>query len=297
MKFMVISCLAAGLLSAATAHAFETAQDATNLTFNAGGRPVLVYRHAGYPFKPYGAQLCSPAGVAVLRDSPFDHKHHHGLMFALEADGVNFWEEIAPSGRQLQCALEPRADGLTQQLDWQAPASNLVLRETRTLRLQPGLGVTLLTWRTKLETPSGRDVVTLTGHHYFGLGARFVTSMDKGGVFINASGQTGETVRGDERLVPAKWSAYSAAVGEKPVTVAIFDHPSNPRHPNRMFTMLTPFAYLAATLNLWKEPYLLKAGQPLSLCYGVAVWDGKVDAAGIEKIYQFWLTRCGIPAP
>ena len=54
---------------AATAHAFEVAPDATNLTFRAGGRPVLVYRHAGYPFKPYAAQLYSPAGVAVKTSS------------------------------------------------------------------------------------------------------------------------------------------------------------------------------------------------------------------------------------
>ena len=47
--------------------------------------------------KPYADQLFSPAGVQVLRDSPLDHKHHHGLMYALAVDGVNFWEEFASS--------------------------------------------------------------------------------------------------------------------------------------------------------------------------------------------------------
>jgi len=284
-------------LGAAAAPAFELAQDATNLTFSAGGRPVLVYRHAGYPFKPYAAQLYTPAGVGVLRDSPSDHQHHHALMFALAADGVNFWEEVAPCGSQAGRGLAPRADGLTQQLDWLSAGSNLLLRETRTLQLQDVHGVTLLTWRTKLETLPGKDEVKLTGGHYYGLGMRFLVSMDQGGAFTNSSGQAGEVVRGSERLTAAKWTAYTAAADGHPVTVALFDHPANLRHPNRMFTMSKPFAYLADTLNLWKEPYLLKAGQPLNLCYGVAAWDGRVAPAAIEQVYQQWLAACGVPAP
>ena len=285
------------LALAATARAFEVAQDATNLTFSANGQPVLVYRHAGYPFKPYAAQLWSPAGVAVLRDSPFDHKHHHALMFAVSADGVSFWEESAQGGFQIARQLTSRADGLTQQLDWQTPASNLVLRETRTLQLHDCAGATLLSWRTKLETPPGRDAVDLTGHHYYGLGARFLQCMDKLGTFQNATGQLGEIVRGDERLVPARWASFSAATDGKTITLALFDHPGNPRHPNRIFSMAKPFGYLSATLNLWKEPLTLKAGAPLDLCYGVALLDGAADAAQLEKLYQLWLNRCGTPAP
>jgi hypothetical protein len=70
----------------------------------------------------------------------------------------------------------------------------------------------------------------------------------------------------------------------------MFDDPKNPRHPAKMFTMSKPFAYLSATLNLWKEPMELKCGAELDLCYGVAVCDGKLGAAGIEKLYQRWLT-------
>ena len=73
------------------------------------------------------------------------------------------------------------------------------------------------------------------------------------------------------------------------ITCALFDHPANPRHPNKMFTMNQPFAYLSATLNLWKEPYPLKPGEPLKLCYGIALFDGAPTAADIEKIYQQWL--------
>ena len=149
---------------------------------------------------------------------------------------------------------------------------------------------TLLTWRSRLSTGPNRETVTLTGHHYFGLGVRFLQVMDKVGEFTNATGQPGETVRGDERLVPARWCAYSAPADGKPVTIAMFDDPKNPRHPARMFTMGKPFAYLSATLNLWKEPMELKCGSELDLCYGVAVCDGQLTPAAIEKLYQRWLT-------
>lgn len=296
MKRKSVFCLFASLALVASAGAFEVAQDASNLTFSAGDRPVLTYRHAGYPFKPYVAQLCTPAGIAVLRDSPSDHKHHHGLMFAVEAEGVDFWGEFPGRGcgQQRQTQWAATATGLTQELDWAGTNGVALIHERRSLRLHAAADVpaTLVTWRTILETAPGRDSVTLGGHHYYGLGARFVTSLDKVATFQNAAGAAGESVRGDERLTAARWCAITGLVDGKPITCALFDHPQNLRHPSRMFTMDQPFAYLAATLNLWKEPFVLKAGQPLRLCYGIALCDGATPAAELEQLYQRWLASC-----
>ena len=150
-------------------------------------------------------------------------------------------------------------------------------------------GATLVEWRCRLQPPPGKDSIVLTGHHYHGLGMRFLPSMDTGGRFFNADDKIGEIVRGDERLTPAKWCAFTAKADGKPVTVAIFDHPQNPRYPARMFTMSKPFAYLSATRNEWKEPLVVKADKPLELRYAVALWDGEVDKATVEKLYQRWL--------
>ena len=54
--------------------------------------------------------------------------------------------------------------------------------------------------------------------------------------------------------------------------------------------MSRPFAYLSATLNLWKEPLVLKAGEKLKLSYAVAVWDGETPAEQVESLYQKWST-------
>ena len=72
------------------------------VSVNLDGGRVLEYRWQKPLFKPYIKTLCTPKGVNVLLDSPEDHIHHHGLMFAVNADGVNFWEESADTGRQSQ---------------------------------------------------------------------------------------------------------------------------------------------------------------------------------------------------
>jgi len=287
----IIRCSLVFLFGIAQAQALDVIKDQSTVKISAAGKPVLEYKFADVPFKPYVAQLYTPSGVAMLRDSPFDHKHHHSLMFALAADGVDFWSEFANCGRQLGKNIETGSDGLTQQLEWTASDGRQVVREERSVKVNQdkNLSATMLTWKTRLQVPAGKDEVKLTGNHYFGLGVRFLVSMDKIGMFMNSSGHTGDVVRGTECLAPAKWCAYSAPADGKMVTVAVFDHPSNLRHPNRMFTMSDPFSYISATLNLWKEPYILKGGEPLDLCYGVAAWDGKVDAGEIEKTYQQWL--------
>ncbi len=270
-------------------------------------RLILSYRHngRGTEYKPYMEKLYSPAGVQVLRDSPSDHKHHHALMFALSVDGVNFWEESKPeNGRERfrsgYVKNAPRDNveraGFVETVDWVAPAPDrtvLVERREITAFQAPDLGATLIEWRCRLEAPPGKDSAVLTGAHYNGLGLRFLKSMDSGGRFFNSDHRQGEVVRGDERLTPAKWCAYTAKADGHQVTVALFDHPNNLRYPAKMFTMTKPFAYLSATLNEWKEPVEVKAGKPLNLCYGVALWDGEKDKATVEKLYKRWLEISG----
>ncbi|HBO45753.1 MAG TPA: hypothetical protein DD670_17880 [Planctomycetaceae bacterium] len=280
----------------------EIAKDDEKVTVKIDGRPVMEYRHGNVPFKPCAAKLYTPGGVQILRDSPHDHKHHHALMFALKADGVDFWSESPGCGSQesqgVDAVESEAANGRTvarfaQDLAWTKPEQGeTVLTERRAIeveRLDDPSPVTLLTWRGELSVPPGKDAVELAGSHYFGLGMRFVESMDKGGRFMHSTGEPGPIVRGTERLTPNRWCAYTAEVDGKPVTVALFDHPKNPRHPNKMFTMTEPFAYLSATLNLWKEPLSLKPDRPLVLCHGVALWDGTVEPAEIESVYRKWI--------
>jgi hypothetical protein len=306
---MVLFALAAGSPPSAAPGdkaGLRITMDSATLSISDGNRPVFRYRYADVPMKPYADQLVSPAGVQVLRDSPSDHKHHHGLMYALKVDNVDFWAEFNDQyGKQLHrglCDIKATSHGgvgeagFVQQVDWVGPASAkpmMVERRAIEVLSAADLGATLVQWRCCLQAPPGKDAIVVGGDHYFGLGMRFLVSMDRGGHFFNADDKTGVIVRGDEYLTPTKWYAYTAKADGKPVTVAVLDHPGNLRHPATMFTMNTPFAYISATMNEWKQPITVKAGHPLSLCYGVALWDGTVDKATVEKLYQRWVKLSG----
>jgi hypothetical protein len=278
----------------------RAAMDNELVTVFAGQRQVLEYRLAQSPFKPYVSKLFSPAGVQILRDSPSDHKHHHALMFALAVGNVNFWEEKEGAGierprsgrlRQAGSRSGTPAAGLSQLIDWVDPGSNRTMAvERRTVEVldTADIPATLVTWQTRLENAGKTESIQLAGSHYFGLGMRFIEAMDRNGRFFNPDGLEGEVVRGTERLTPTRWCAYSASADGGQVTAVVFDHPANPRHPARIFTMSAPFAYLAATLNLWKEPLRLAPGTAMDLVYGIAVWDGTPGAEQIESLYRRW---------
>jgi hypothetical protein len=277
----------------------QLATDANSVWIRAGELPVLQYRYNNVPFKPYVKELCTPAGVNFLLDAPSDHLHHHALMFAVAVDGVNYWEEAPTAGREQHEKFDVTRAGakdgaayaeFKETVRWvPSKDSPYVLLESRNIAVcrGPQVKATVVTWRSDFELPKDAKLVTLSGSHYFGLGLRFVRSMD-GSEFFNADGKEGTIFRGEERLVQSDWCAYSAAVDGKPVTVAMFGHPANPR-PTTWFTMAKPFAYLSATLNLHAEPLVVPAGKPLSLQYAVVAWDGKVGPKEIDAAYRWFV--------
>lgn len=180
---------------------------------------LLRYSYKDVPFKPYVKELFTPGGVNVLLDAPADHLHHHALMFAVTADGVNFWEEQSAAGgpgRQVHqrfgdVRVDSRDDapfaGFSQRLDWKNPQSGqLVLKEIRTIEVcsLAGPKAVLLTWQSQFDAPDAKESVTLSGSHYQGLGLRFVRSMDAEGDFRNADGKAGVVFRGEEKLVRSR---------------------------------------------------------------------------------------------
>jgi len=278
--------------------------DSKTILIRAGAEPVLRYRYGDVRSKPYVKELFTPAGVNILLDSPPDHVHHRGLMFAIGVDGVDFWSETATCGRQKHVSLagpEPvknnmgRSITFTEAIDWVRPDSDkALLREKRTItagRADNG-NATFITWRSVFNPAEGIDTVKIDGRHYFGLGMRFIGAMDAAGTFLNADNAKGKTFRGDEKLLRSRWCAYTVRIDGKPVTVAMFDAPENRRHPATWFTMRKPFAYLSATMGLHEEPFYLRRSRQLDLRYAVVLWDAEVKPEKIEEIYRQYVRSC-----
>lgn len=275
--------------------------DANSVLVKADAVEIAEYRYGDVPFKPYVKRLFTPNGLNVLLDAPHDHLHHHALMFAVGADGVNFWEEMPAAGRQKHVGFAELAEelphvGWMERLDWLDSSGERLLAEQRTIVVSRPVAprMTMLTWESRLSVPTGKGSVTLTGAHYFGLGMRFIRAMDAEGQFRNADDNPGTVFRGAERLVRSNWCAYTAAVDGDDVTVAMFGHPSNPRHPTTWFTMTEPFAYLSATLGLHEEPLKLVEGNRLGLRYAVVLWDRRAQTDEIDETYRKWASMSAI---
>ena len=183
----------------------------------AGDRPVFEYKTEGVTYKPYVSKLWTPAGINVLRDSPHDHVHHHAMMFALEVDGADFWAEephpqIRP-GSQLTRSASALADagasaGIQSRLDWMNYQKESLVTEQRTVTARSLTGeATVLTWKSVLSVAGDKPSRKLGGHHYYGLGIRFVQSMDRDGRFLYSTGSAGDIIRGDERNTECQWCA------------------------------------------------------------------------------------------
>jgi hypothetical protein len=236
-----------------------------------------------------------------LRDSPHDHVHHRALMYAVGLDEVDFWSEVpeAEYGKQVAAgaagirSMTQNGKGrvlLEQPIHWLDLRREVLAEESRAITAHVGVvpGASLLTWSFTLTPGEAKPSLELWGRHYFGLGMRLVPSMDEASTCVVPEGTQFSSVRGTERLARATWCALQGQVEGQPVTVAMFDAPTNPRHPATWFSMNAPFAYLSATMDLEQSRLTITRDQPLRATYGVALWDGQIPAEEIERAYQTW---------
>lgn len=272
-----------------------------------GGVRVATWQGAPNPSKPYIAQLFAPGGepVPVLDDSPADHVHHHGLMFALSVDGTDFWTERRGGGgfgRQVPVESGTVSDsaGFARRLQWKTPDGEVLLEERRTVAVRSsGAGVDRvhwLDWSSVLKPASGRDSVRLSGHHYFGLGMRFLPAWSGKGTFVWQDPAGQRAVRGTEMLTSGAWCAVRCEINGEPITVLAVDGPGNAR-PASWFTMTKPFCYLSATPGLDRDPEDLEAGESWILRYGIAVLSGNAGRPRLQKLANDWRARAVTNAP
>ncbi len=134
VRWLVMASVACGAASLSLAAVVEPPhplrlQMDQDVSMEARGHTIATYRATASPKKPFLRELWTPGGVQVLRDSPHDHRHHHGIMFAVAiADGGgDFWSDGPACGRQVPKPLEDVQLGgdvgttrvtFTQPLDW-----------------------------------------------------------------------------------------------------------------------------------------------------------------------------------
>jgi hypothetical protein len=272
-----------------------------------GDKKVLVYRSDPRQFKPYVKELCTIRGDNLLRDAPANHLHHHGLMYAIRVNGLNFWEEISGSGAEkpmetLGPELGASAAGLPQAtirqtLHWLAPqdaflpgSPNLALlveRRTLVLAVNEAQEEVTLDWKSQFEVGGKTNTVVLAGSTYFGLGARFLEELDPIAAHINSEGKPDLTGTRQD-VTPHDWCAVVFDRPSAPATFAMFGHPANARGQATFFTMERPFAYISATQGLDKEPLIYRTGDKFQVEYLVTVYPAVKSSDALSARAAEW---------
>lgn len=270
------------------------------------GQPICVYAYGREQWKPYVRELHTLRGDNVLRDSPFDHKHHHALMYGIKVNGVNFWEEVAGSGVQkpvetVPFACEAKAQGglravLRQTLHWlaredaarpgSAAAALLIERRTLTLTVDEAHREVALHWHSAFEVGPKTNQVTLTGANYHGLGMRFLQALDPFARHFNSGGAP--DLSGTKQDVSQhRWGAVAFARPSQPATLVLHGHPGNVQG-DWFFTMRQPFAYLSVTQHLDQEPLVYRSGDKFELNYLITLYPELKTPPAIEARARQW---------
>jgi len=271
------------------------------------GHKLLTYVFATNQFKPYVREFYTLAGDDVLRDAPADHLHHHGLMYAIRINDVNFWEEVGQPGHERHVKLLAHRAGhsatdlpqasFTELVHWvphgnhtlrdTTPAAFLVERRTLTLTVDEAREEVALAWHAEFEVGARTNRVKLHGSEYNGLGLRLPAAWDRMARHQN-SGSAPYPSGGKRDVLPARWSAVSHTMNGRPMQVVLCARPRGHAGTNMFFTMTEPFTYLSATQSLDKAPLEYRAGDHFSLDYLVLVYPSIRTPAQIEERFQSW---------
>ncbi len=277
-------------------------------------RCLLTYAFGSNQFKPYVRAWSTLHGENVLRDAPPDHLHHHGLMYGVRINGINFWEENSRPGVQRHVALLNRDNGqegrgrpwarFTELIHWLSPddrarpdsarAALLVEQRSLSLLVDEARGEVWLGWHAEFVVGPGTNRVTLAGTDYNGLGLRLPAAWDRVARHRNSEGAPYSTA-GRRDVVPARWAAVAgpAPSGAGTAQVTLGARPNGQAGTNTFFSMVEPFTYLAVTQGLDRAPLEYRSGDRFQLDYFLLATDRELRPAELEKRFQEWVVELG----
>lgn len=215
-----------------------------------GGQLFTEYIFKGAP-RPYFYPVLAADGTPLTRDYPMkkdtpgeetDHPHHRSLWFTHgEVNGHDFWAEGPGKGLIVNEAVDAAVKGgeavITSRNRWTTATGELVLTDATTVRIRAVAEGRELDYEVTLKAPADKAVHfgdTKEGSMALRLPAWMTPAhtyqkkkTDGKGTIVNDSGVRDAAAWGKR----SKWVDYYAPKNGKVYGVAMFDHPSNPRHP------------------------------------------------------------------
>lgn len=246
-----------------------------------------------YPIRTVSGKVLSRGWPIEPREGDSnDHTWHRGFWYGHGIiNGADFWRE---QGREKTARLinksKPRVlkSGVTVDLAMTPPSGKPIGSLREEYRLMGKDALRIIDVVITVQADGGQDLTfgdTDDGGFAFRLTEAF--REDKGARLRNSAGLEGTNKIWGQ---PAKWVDYSAKIDGATTGVAMFDHPSNLRHPTRWhargygLNAANPFALKSFT----KDPkadgsYTLPAGKTLILRYRSIIYEGSPD---LDRLYS-----------
>ena len=296
----------------------------TQIEILVDGRPFSTLFFGPDAPKPYMHPLRSASGKVVTRGYPMvniagepkDHPHHRGLWFTHgDVNGHDFWSNEPgqgglPKGRVvlqkiLLLANGEKAGTMELVFGWNTPQGKTLLTESRTttvysdpalrkmdfdITFQAGAekvvfgdskeGVFAIRLAAPLDEPTGKEPPGL---------------MKPTGRMTSAEGLEGEKNVWGKR---SPWVDYCGTIDGEKLGVAIFDHPSNPKHPTYWHTR--GYGLFAANIFGERDFYAdktrdgsltIQPGGALRFRYCVVIHPGDTHEAGIAALYKKYIAE------
>jgi len=280
------------VISGAAEPLYQWQQDDDSLALVSGERVVWQLNFKKDEGKPYFHPLTLTNGVILTALRPQDHPWHRGLWWSWKhVDGVNYWEENKKTGLSdgrtelVNVRIQPASDfsaRVEMELNYRLPDKAPVMTERRliTVSTPDANGNYSIDWNTTFAAGSKALKLDRTppknfSGGYAGLSCRMSKDC-KGWTYTASDGTVGAAnIYGRT----AKWVDYSSSGGG----IAIFDHPSNLRHPTPWYPNTMPFFSPAM---LFHEPYTFPAGKTLMLRYRIFVHSAPVDKNDLETEWK-----------
>jgi hypothetical protein len=290
------ACLSAQVLSS------QVRYDAKDHTVSIDGKPFTTFHDGADANKPYLAPIRSASGKLVTRQFPMvrdvpgeskDHLHHRGLWFTYDdVNGVKFWEND-PSytkgkiGKVVVKSADWKGSTLTATNDWNDPDGKTLLVEVNKMTFSGDAKTRMIDFDITL-TPQVDVTFGDTKEGAFAIRLAEPFTAKGGGKMVNADGASGMKDIWGKR---SNWVDMTATLDGEPVGVAIFDHPSNPRHPTYWHARdyglfaLNPFGQKAFDPAKEESQWKVAKGQKLEFKWRVVIHPGDANIAEMYKAY------------
>jgi hypothetical protein len=257
--------------------------------------------------KPSFHPLTLGGGMNLTALAPADHIWHRGAWLSWKKiNGLNYWEEDRAGRSQgetevVASTITPNADfsaKLELTLSYHPPGKPTILTEQRVLYVSaPGSGGSYyIDWDSSFTSGDSEvqlDRTPIPGEPkgvgyggYAGYSLRYAASTRQWTLLDSAGRTAEEKIHGQNAL----WVDFSGTTENGiEAGVAIFDHPTNRRHPSPWY-VAKGMPYVSPAI-LFAEPLVLKPKETLRLKYRTLIHSGRSDAEKLKKAYEQFSTQ------